>query len=202
MRGTVDDNSERRLRTLLVVVLLTIVVSGTVDLILDAPESWRSGHVLYEVFLIVGALAMAAAVWRGWLRTARSLAQTRRALDERQTERDAWRASAERALLGLGAAIDQQLQRWGLTAAEREVALQLLKGQSHKEIAYATGRSERTIRQHAVAVYQKSGLRGRAELAAFFLEDLILPTGVTQAGSERQLDGRAEGGRTESARVR
>ena len=90
----------------------------------------------------------------------------------------------------------------GLTAAEREVALQLLKGQSHKEIAYATGRSERTVRQHAVAVYQKSGLRGRAELAAFFLEDLILPTGVTQAGAERQSDGRAEGGRTESARGR
>ena len=94
MGGRVDDNSERRLRALLVVVLLTIVVSGTVDLILDAPESWRSGHVLYEVLLIVGALAMAAVVWRGWLRTARSLAQTRRALDERQTERDAWRASA------------------------------------------------------------------------------------------------------------
>ena len=41
--GNVDDNSEKRLRTLLVVVLLMIVVSGTVDLILDAPESWRSG---------------------------------------------------------------------------------------------------------------------------------------------------------------
>lgn len=200
--GRVDGNSERRLRTLLVVVLLTIVVSGTVDLILDAPESWRSGHVLYEVLLIVGALAMAAVVWRGWLRTARSLAQTRRALDERQTERDAWRASAERALLGFGAAIDQELQRWGLTPAEREVALQLLKGQSHKEIAYATGRSERTVRQHAVAVYQKSGLRGRAELAAFFLEDLILPAGVTQAGAERPSDHRAEGDRVESARVR
>jgi len=64
---------------------------------------------------------------------------------------------------------------WGLTPAEREVALLLLKGQSHKQIAYTTGRSERTVRQHAVAVYQKSGLSGRAELAAFFLEDLLLP---------------------------
>jgi hypothetical protein len=31
------------------------------------------------------------------------------------------------------------------------------------------------VRQHAVAVYRKSGLAGRAELAAFFLEDLLLP---------------------------
>jgi len=36
-------------------------------------------------------------------------------------------------------------------------------------------RSERTVRQHAVAVYRKSGLAGRAELSAFFLEDLLLP---------------------------
>lgn len=50
-----------------------------------------------------------------------------------------------------------------------------MKGRSHKQIAYATGRSERTVRQHAVAVYQKSGLNGRAELAALFLEDLSLP---------------------------
>ncbi len=31
------------------------------------------------------------------------------------------------------------------------------------------------MRQHAVAVYRKSGLSGRAELSAFFLEDLLLP---------------------------
>jgi hypothetical protein len=31
------------------------------------------------------------------------------------------------------------------------------------------------VRQHAVSVYRKSGLAGRAELSAFFLEDLMLP---------------------------
>jgi DNA-binding NarL/FixJ family response regulator len=54
-------------------------------------------------------------------------------------------------------------------------ALLLLKGYGHKEIAKLLGRSERTVRQHAVAVYRKSNLSGRAELAAFFLEDLLLP---------------------------
>ena len=70
---------------------------------------------------------------------------------------------------------DERFTAWGLTPAEREVALLLLKGRSHKQIAFATGRSERTVRQHAVAVYQKSSLSGRAELAAFFLEDILLP---------------------------
>ncbi|NQV72139.1 hypothetical protein HQ496_03375, partial [bacterium] len=49
-----------------------------------------------------------------------------------------------------------------------------LKGYSHQEIAHIYERSERTIRQHAGVVYQKSNLSGRAELAAFFLEDLLV----------------------------
>ena len=50
-----------------------------------------------------------------------------------------------------------------------------------EEIAFATNRSERTVRQHAVAVYGKSGLGGRAELSAFFLEDLMLPGSHAEA---------------------
>lgn len=170
-----EEGVDRRLRPLLLGVLLAIVVSGTVDLALDAPDSWLSFHVIYEVALIVGGLVTTAALWIRWSRAERTLSTTRRALSERQAERDAWRASAEQSLEGLAAAIDAQLARWGLTGAEREVALLLLKGKSHKAIAYETGRSERTVRQHAVTVYQKSGLAGRAELAAFFLEGLVLP---------------------------
>jgi len=170
-----DEADVRRLRVMLSVVLLSIAVGGTIDLVLDAPDRWLSGHVLYELALIIGGLVTTIALWLRWTRAERSLVQTQRSLAERQAERDAWRTSAERALQGLGAAVDQQLGRWGLTPAEREVALLLLKGKSHKEIASATDRSERTVRQHAVAVYQKSGRAGRAELAAFFLEDLVLP---------------------------
>ena len=179
-----DEDEGRRLRWLMTGVLLLIVVSGTIDLVLDAPDRWWSFHVVYELALIVGALVTTAVLWVRWSRAERTLSTTRRALDERQAERDAWRASAERSLRGLAAAIDDQLGRWGLTPAERDVALLLLKGKSHKAIAYETGRSERTIRQHAVTVYQKSGLAGRAELAAFFLEDLVLPRDQERRASE------------------
>jgi DNA-binding NarL/FixJ family response regulator len=102
-------------------------------------------------------------------------------LAEHAAERDAWRASAEAALAGLGRAIDERFDAWGLTPAEREVALLLLKGRSHKQIAFDTGRSERTVRQHAVSVYQKSRLNGRAELSAFFLEGILLPDRTQRA---------------------
>ena len=36
--------------------------------------------------------------------------------------------------------------------------------------------SERTVRQQSLAVYRKAGLTGRAELSAFFLEDLLAPS--------------------------
>ena len=59
----------------------------------------------------------------------------------------------------------------------------LLKGYGHKEIAALTRRSERTVRQHAGVVYEKAGIAGRAELAAFFLNDLMLPEDDTKNDS-------------------
>ena len=63
----------------------------------------------------------------------------------------------------------------GWTMLDRPTADAILKGLGHKEAADLLRRSERTVRQHAVAVYRKAGVAGRAELSAFFLEDLLLP---------------------------
>lgn len=171
--GLVDGPA--RLRLLLAVALASIIIGGSVDLLLDQPETWLSFHVVFELLMIAGALLMATTLWLGWWRAERSLEELRARLKERREERERWHASARRALEGLGAAIDEQFAAWGLTPAEREVALLLLKGYSHKHVAKETGRSERTARQHATVVYQKAGLSSRAELAAFFLEDLLLP---------------------------
>ena len=109
------------------------------------------------------------------MRARRSLTRSREASVQLMVERDGWRQRAEKLLRGLGEEIDAQLRSWNLTATEREIALLLLKGYEHKEIAALLDRSDRTIRQHAVSVYRKSNLSGRAELSAFFLEDLLLP---------------------------
>ena len=86
-----------------------------------------------------------------------------------------WRNDARAFLNGLGEAIEVQFTRWNLTEAEREVALLLLKGLSHKEVATVRAVSERTVREQARSIYSKSGLTGRAALSAFFLEDLLAP---------------------------
>ena len=178
------DENAGRLRLILFVVLLAIVVGGTADLILDRPATLWSLHVLLEVAMVVGALATVTWLWLEWSEARESVDELRRSLEERREERDRWRKSAERALEGLGAAIQEQFRRWELTPAEREVALLLLKGYSHKAIAKRTDRSPQTVRQHAGAVYRKGDLSGRAELAAFFLEDLMLPEEERETGSE------------------
>jgi DNA-binding NarL/FixJ family response regulator len=169
-----DDELESspRLRLLVVGLMVAVAIIGAVDLYLDQPESWFGPHVLIELSLIVVSAGTALFLTRGWVRAEARLAGASRSLVEREAERDAWRARAESSLTGLGQAIDAQCTAWGLTPAEREVAVMILKGLGHKQIAAATGRSERTVRQHAVAVYQKSGIGGRAELAAFFLDGL------------------------------
>lgn len=174
-RVCMDEGIDRRLRLVLAMVLFGIAVAAGIDLALDAPRSWVSFHAIYELAIGASALVTATALWLGWARAEHSVAAMRRSLAERGAEADAWRARAHAALAGLSGAIDEQFRTWKLTPTEREIALELLKGRSHKEIAAATGRSERTVRQHAVVVYQKSGLGGRAELGAFFLEGLMLP---------------------------
>jgi DNA-binding CsgD family transcriptional regulator len=181
-----DDESATSYRgplaPVLAAFLVLVVIGGTIDLILDRPTSWFSLHVAFEVTMVLVSLGFAIALFRGWRRTAGELATTRaslvasqRSLAKQMAERDAWRKRAEGAITDLSAAIDQQFDAWRLSRAEREVALLLLKGEGHKQAAARLQRSERTVRQHAVEVYRKSGLQGRAELAAFFLQDLGLP---------------------------
>jgi DNA-binding CsgD family transcriptional regulator len=174
--GTDEMEENRGMRAVLIAGMLLILIGGSVDLWLDQPADWLSFHVVFELVMIAGALVFVTALWLGWWRARTEAMRLRQSLALRRAERDAWQASAERALAGLAVAIDQQFAEWQLSPAEREVALLLLKGYSHKHVAAETGRSERTVRQHAT-FYEKAGLSSRAELAAFFLDALHLPAG-------------------------
>ena len=57
-----------------------------------------------------------------------------------------WRARVQDLMRGLSGAIDQQFDRWQFSSAEKDVALLLLKGFSHKEVAQLRGRAERPRR--------------------------------------------------------
>jgi DNA-binding CsgD family transcriptional regulator len=177
----VTNPEDVRPQVVVLTLLVIVVLGGIADLILDAPGKALSAHVVLEVVLVVVSAGGATYLAWGWYRTRRSLGTLREDLAADQARREAWRAAARGALEGLALEVDRQFGDWGLTPAEREVALMLLKGFSLAQIARLGDRSERTVRQHAIAVYRKAGLAGRAELAGYFLGDLLLPAPRTRA---------------------
>lgn len=152
-----------------------IAVLIGVDIAADYGEGTAAGHLIGEGIVMGLALAGVAVLWQQVRASRRRAEALTVSLEAARQEAARFREEAREALRGLGDAIDQQFARWGLTPAEREVGLLLLKGLSHKEAAAARETSETTIRQQALAIYRKSGLRSRSELSAFFLEDLLLP---------------------------
>jgi len=164
-----------RQRGLAVFLFAAIAIVIGLDLASDAATGVDREHLVLEGLVMVLAVTGAVALWRG-RRAAEARADRLGVdLDAARQEASRYRNEARELLAGLGEAIDRQFERWALTPAEREVGLLILKGLSHREVAEVRATSEPTVRQQALVVYRKSGLRNRAELSAFFLEDLLLP---------------------------
>lgn len=158
-----------------VALFVAIALMIGADIAADYSAGSDTEHLLAETVVMVMALAGVIVLW-GQVRAARrEAAELTRDLEAARREAERFREEAGEALRGLGEAIDHQFTRWSLTPAEREVALLMLKGLTHREAAQVRSTSETTIRQQSLAIYRKAGLRNRSELAAFFLEDLLLP---------------------------
>lgn len=179
--GRVTERSDPPLLGPLVLFSVLALLAG-IDVANDLQGHGPGAHELLEIGIALLASVGAAVILRRWLEQRRSARVLAERLDRSEAEvgrwraeSARWRAESEEHARGLGAAIDRQFDAWQLSPAEREVALLLIKGLSLKEVAAVREGSERTARQQARAVYRKGGLAGRAELAAFFLEDLLAP---------------------------
>ncbi len=174
-----DDTEKkqfRKERRYTAIVLLGISVFTAVDLVEDHYDGAPWSHVLGELTIVIVAMALGVLLFR---RSRMPLLQQNRRLKREfaSAREDAkkWQRETAQLLEGLSSAITKQLDGWKLTEAEKDIALLLLKGLSHKEIAVMRDTTEQTVRQQATSLYQKSGLSGRTELSAFFLEDLLAP---------------------------
>ncbi|MEQ9398788.1 MAG: helix-turn-helix transcriptional regulator [Longimicrobiales bacterium] len=180
--SAIEAEDPRYISLVLAAIFLLVVVAGVIDLILDRPTDLLGPHVVLELTIVVASLAGATYLALGWLEDRKRLTAVSLESKQRDQERREWERRASELLAGLGTEISSQLGRWHLTPAEKRVALMLLKGHSHKRIARQTATSERTARQHSVAIYRKAGVAGRAELAGFFLAGLTASQGVDDIG--------------------
>ncbi len=69
--------------------------------------------------------------------------------------------------------LNARFDEWGLTAAERDVALFAIKGMSVMDMARLRATSEGTIKSQTAAIYRKAGVTGRPMLLSVFIEDMM-----------------------------
>jgi DNA-binding CsgD family transcriptional regulator len=121
-----------------------------------------------------------------------------RDLEVARAEGEAWRTKVHSRMNGIKNEMENQFALWGMTAAERDVGLLILKGLNHKEIAALRGTSEATVRQQAQAIYRKADLPGKTAFSAYFLEDLFDPDAIVD-GHPLMADGQTAVGDARAA---
>ena len=170
---------EGRFRLFLLTAFVFIGVLAAIDIIADIQEGTETIHIVIEGIVFIVASISALVISLRLLKEAKDSRQLVKEitleLQKNREEATEWRNETQALLQGLGNSINKQFERWKLTPSEKEIGLFLLKGLSHKEVAYIRGVSEATARQQARSIYKKAGLTGRHDLAAFFLEELALP---------------------------
>lgn len=144
-------------------IFLVIQTLGTVffvgDVIADLREDPASAHFIFEA-IVTAALVMGVIFGAFALRRTIELLRAQ----------DQALAVARGALSDV---IDRQFQAWALTPAERDVGLLALKGLDVADIADLRGAAQGTVRAQLTRIYAKAGVSGRAQFAAYFVEDLL-----------------------------
>ena len=80
--------------------------------------------------------------------------------------------------------LEERFVEWGLTPAERDVALFAIKGMSTAEISGLRATSEGTVKAQTNAIYRKAGVSGRSQLLSLFIDDLMRDDGTVRAAAQ------------------
>jgi DNA-binding CsgD family transcriptional regulator len=151
------ESEHNKIHLLLEALIILLSLTGISFLILEIRQRQRETENLRKQLNVTRA----------------DLSVTRTDLSNTRADLQAIDSKMQQASRQYGEVIQEQLTTWDFTQSEKEVALLLLKGLSFEEIANVRDTKEKTVRQQASAVYRKSGLNGRHELAAWFFEDFL-----------------------------
>jgi DNA-binding CsgD family transcriptional regulator len=167
---------------LLVQAICALVFSADILLsvvgIYPKPLAWTTREMMEVgalIGLFLGLISGAILVWRAFA-------------DLRRAEARLEKASG--AFIDL---LNARFDTWGLTAAERDVALFAIKGLSVQEIATLRDTSEGTVKAQTAAIYRKAAVTGRPQLLSLFIEDMMGAEGrLPDARRAAKADPRAE----------
>lgn len=122
------------------------------------PVAWE----LYELIQLGAGLGLLLGIAMGITALRRSHMRTTRAEQQLRVASGAFMQ-----------VLEEHFVKWGLTPAERDVALFAIKGLSTPDIATLRATSEGTVKAQTNAIYRKAGVTGRPQLLSIFIEDLM-----------------------------
>ncbi len=155
------------------IVLSVFALFFITDIYFDVRAHVPLFHIWHEIalfFLAIGAIAWQIKII---FKKNNHIHSLHGELLEAKASYQEWKQKTHASAQEIRDLIDKQFVLWQLSHSEKDVALLLIKGLSMKEIATIRNTHEKTVRQQATALYKKSNLSGRQELAAFFLEDIL-----------------------------
>ena len=171
--GEMEDS--RKANRMVLVLSGTFVVLVGLDLLSDYGKGSSGTHLLFEGILLAISGTFFVLAVKQLTEAKKEIRALKGDVEKLHQEKEQWKGETHQLLAGLSVKIENQFSGWQLTQAETEVGFLLLKGFSLKEIADIRKTKVKTVQQQSQAIYQKTGLASRSELAAFFLEDLLPP---------------------------
>ena len=138
------------------------------DVFADFLEHFQGGttysleEVMHMVFEIIAVIGLIAGVFLG----IRHMQFLRRTAQQNERALTMFRGQFDEVAV-------QQFQNWGLSEAERDVALMTLRGLPLADIAKARATSVGTIKAQTNAIFRKSGLGSRTEFLSHFLDEFL-----------------------------
>ena len=156
--------SRARAFVLLLVVQAICVLIFVLDILLSvigiypAPLAWSTRELMEIgalIGLLLGLVFGAMLVWRNF------------------ADLKAAHARLDRASGAFFDLLNARFDEWGLTAAERDVALFAIKGFTVQDIARLRDTSEGTVKAQTAAIYRRADVSGRPQLLSLFIEDMM-----------------------------
>ena len=159
--------------SVITLILIIIMLLNGLDVIVDLGLGVPLWHILQEASLVVLSAIAATLLILHIRKKNKSLHYLAENLSDANQQIALLNSKIKEERKRYSLVIKEQFDSWNFTLGEQQVALLLLKGLSLKEVASVRTTKEITVRQQASSIYAKSGLVGRHEFSAWFLEDFL-----------------------------
>jgi DNA-binding CsgD family transcriptional regulator len=155
-----------------------VLVFGAAFIAWDVVVDLNTGSSLYHVWgeiLTMGALiGTSLFLLRRFLQMKEANVKFQLEIGQARKDLESYKSETAQLAKDLNEKVHAQMLKWNLSKAEQDICWMVLKGLANKEVAHLRQTSEKTVTQQLGQIYAKSGLQGRSELLAFFLEDLFV----------------------------